>query len=277
MTAEPSCLVCGAVPKIRRVGISDFLVCPGCGLGRTSSAVQADDYWTRGDYEPAAVDDTYWTDARASVFGGALELLEAEVGRGRILDLGGGVGHFAELALGRGWDAYSVDVSQVAVTAAAERIGQVRSLASISDDLTGTCDAVTLWCVVAHLSDPRPLLADAARALRPGGRLFLTTPNFRFQVRYAQLLARVGRPIDFTAHDHLLHFTADSLGRMLCTAGLPTQRTVYVGVTEECVADPRLSRFAVPGKRLWNQTALRLTRAGVPYLGSEFQVLATAG
>lgn len=269
----PRCILCASVPTPRRVGTVDVVVCPGCGLGRTIAAEQAHDYWALGKHD--CEDQSYWTDSRAAVFGGALELLEAEVGGGRILDLGGGVGHFAELALRRGWDAYSVDVSQVAVAAAAKRIGLPRSLGAIPDELSGTCDAVTLWCVVAHVSDPQPMLAEAARALRPGGRLFLTTPNFRFQTPYARMLARLGRPIDFSAHDHLLHFTHDSLGRLLGGAGLPTWSTVFVGVTEECVADPRLSRFAVPGKRLWNRAALRVARAGLPYLGSEFQVLAT--
>jgi 2-polyprenyl-3-methyl-5-hydroxy-6-metoxy-1,4-benzoquinol methylase len=220
--------------------------------------------------------DPYWTEARATVFRGALRLLEAEVGKGRILDIGGGVGHFAELALTAGWDAYSVDVSAGAVAAAADRIGASRSLSAMPEELSGTCDAVTLWCVVAHLPDPRTLLAEALLALRPGGRLFLTTPNFRFQIGYAAALTRLGHSIDFAAHDHLFHFTADSLGRTIEAAGFANWRLTFVGVTEACVADPRLARWAVPAKRLWNRGARSVARAGLPYLGSEFQVVGTA-
>lgn len=276
MTDTASCYVCGAATRSRRVGVSNMLVCPTCGLGRTQAGVQAADYWTTHDGGNREVEGPYWTDARAAVFRGALALLEATAGKGRVLDLGGGVGHFAQLALAAGWDAYSLDVSDVAVAAAAERIGGSRSLSNIPGELAGTCDAVTLWCVIAHVEDPRAILGEALRALRPGGRLFLTTPNFRFQIAYATALARLGRPLDFSAQDHLLHFTADSLGRTLEAVGLAEWRLAFVGVTEYCVAEPRAARWAVPAKRLWNRGALGATRAHLPYLGSEFQVVGTA-
>jgi SAM-dependent methyltransferase len=251
-------------------------VCSRCGLGRTEEGSQAADYWTRRKDGESEAEERYWTDARTEVFRGALSLLQAQAGKGRILDLGGGVGHFAQLALAAGWDAYSVDVSEVAVAAAATRIGAARALPSIPTEIEGTCDAVTLWCVVAHLADPRAVLTDALKALRPGGRLFLTTPNFRFQLRYASALARLGRPIDFSAHDHLLHFTEDALGRTLGAVGVSQWRPVFVGVTEDCVAEPRIARYAVPAKRAWNRFALAAARARLPYVGSEFQVVGIA-
>ena len=39
-------------------------------------------------------------------------------------------------------------------------------------------DAVVSMDVVEHLIDPRPWLAEALRVLKPGGLLFLTTPNY---------------------------------------------------------------------------------------------------
>ncbi len=39
-------------------------------------------------------------------------------------------------------------------------------------------DAVTLWNVVEHVPNYRGLLADAARLLRRGGRLFAIAPNY---------------------------------------------------------------------------------------------------
>lgn len=234
------------------------------------------DYWTRRAGGDSEVSGRYWTEAREAVFRGALALLEAKSGKGRILDVGGGIGYFAQTALAAGWDAYSLDVSDVAVAAAATRIGAARSMSTITDDLAGTCDVVTLWCVIAHVTDPKALLAEALKAMAPEGQLFLTTPNFRFQIGYAAALARLGRPIDFSAHDHILHFTADALGRTLEAVGLTSWRLAFVGVTEDCVADPRLARWAVPAKRAWNRCAVGATRVRLPYLGSEFQVVGTA-
>jgi SAM-dependent methyltransferase len=39
-------------------------------------------------------------------------------------------------------------------------------------------DAVTMWCVLAHVTDPDTLLRDALRVLKPGGILFLQTPRW---------------------------------------------------------------------------------------------------
>ena len=245
-------------------------VCPRCGFGRTLAGAVNTDYWDGPD-GCGDVDHRYWTEARTAIFEGALELLGANGSKGTILDIGGGVGMFAELALARGWDAYSVDVSDVAVAAAAERIGPARSLATVPEEMRGHCDVVTLWCVVAHTGDPRAVLAEAVGALRPGGQLFLTTPNFRFQIGYATALAALGRPLDFTGH--LVHFTVDALDQTLDAAGLAELRRVFVGVTEYCVVDPRLSRWVVPAKRAWNRYAGLAAQAGLPYLGSDLQVV----
>ncbi len=270
----PACSVCRAATRPVHVGGNRMRRCRTCGLGRIEADRGSDDYWRRHTV-PEEVGERYWTKARRSVFEGALRFLEAEVGRGRLLDLGGGVGYFAECALREGWDAYSLDVSDVAVEQAANRLGHHRSLASVPEALERSFDAVTLWCVIAHLRDPRDVLADAVGAVRPGGRLLLTTPNLRFQVAYTAALARAGRPVDFLAHDHLLHFTTDALRRLLEDVGVGEPRFTYLGVTEDCVADRRLGRWLVPAKRLWNRGAVAASRVGLPLLGSELQVVGT--
>jgi 2-polyprenyl-6-hydroxyphenyl methylase/3-demethylubiquinone-9 3-methyltransferase len=50
----------------------------------------------------------------------------------------------------------------------------------------GSADLVTLSDVVEHLDDPRAAIAEAARLLRPGGRLYVNTIN---RTRRARLLA----------------------------------------------------------------------------------------
>ncbi len=206
------------------------------------------------------------------MFRRALEAIGRETGPGRVVDVGGGVGYFAATALELGWDAYSVDPSERAVQAAAARIGSNRSLVEPLPHLVGSCDLVTLWCVVAHVPNPRAVLAQAVRLLKPTGRLLVTTPNFLFQARYAALAARLGRSIDFAAHDHLFHFTPAALTRVLADAGTEPRSFAYWGVTTECVLVKRLSRVLVPVKRLWNWSAWQLSRAGLPLYSSELQV-----
>lgn len=269
------CYVCDEPMRPRRLGTNDVLVCGGCGFGRLLAKPVADDYWTRTNDDENELGERYWTTSRTAVFTAALDYLAGGTTGRRLLDLGGGVGHFAACALDRGWDAYSFDISPAAHRAAGERLGAERALSSLPDSLLGTFDVVTLWCVAAHVVDPRSVVAEAGRALRPGGRLFLTTPNFRFQAGYARVLAAGRRPFDFAAHDHVVHFTADALRLVLQQAGLEGGTFTYVGVTEDCLLNRRLSPVLVPAKRMWNRSAVWLSRRRVPLLSSELQVVAS--
>jgi SAM-dependent methyltransferase len=248
-----------------------MLVCDQCGFGQIADGEHTSDYWARKDNVEHEVGERYWT-ARLAVYRRALISVERVTGPGRLVDLGGGVGHFAECALERGWDAYSVDVSEHAAAAAAARVGEARSLISTPDSMDGTCDLVTLWCVVAHVPDPRAVLADALRLLKPGGRLLMTTPNLLFQSRYAALASRLGRPLDFVASDHVLHFTPRSIDRLLADAGATRRTFAYWGVTADCLLERRLARVLVPCKRLWNRGAWALSKLGGPALYSELHV-----
>lgn len=263
--------MCSGPTALRRVGIADMVVCHECGFGQIAGGEHTPDYWARTDDVEHETGERYWT-ARLNVYRRALVAVERETGPGRLVDLGGGVGHFAQCALERGWDAYSVDVSEHAAAAAAERVGGGRSLLATPAEMDGTCDLVTLWCVVAHVPDPRAVLADAMRLLKPGGRLLMTTPNLLFQSGYAAITARLGRPLDFVASDHVLHFTPRSIDRLLADAGASRRTFKYWGITTDCLLERRLARVLVPCKRLWNWGAWHASRIGAPAVYSELHV-----
>lgn len=272
-----SCYACGGTTERRRIGIASLEVCRGCGFGRLANGTGSTDYWARNENPEHELAERYWQ-ARLGVFLRALAgVARARGGPGRLVDIGGGVGLFAAAALEQGWDAYSADVSQHAAKVAATRLGTERSLTTVPRSLEGTCDLVTLWCVVAHVPDPRQIIVDGLRLLKPGGRLLLSTPNFRFQAPFARVAARLGRPVDFVASDHLLQFTPAALEKVLASAGVTSLRFVYWGSTADCLFERRLARLLVPTKRLWNRGAWELARLGAPPWGSELQVEAVAG
>jgi SAM-dependent methyltransferase len=219
------------------------------------------DYW-----DSKQTTDPYWAKAKREYFLSALAMLPP----GRLLDLGGGIGEFAGVAIDAGWDAYSYDTSPEATAAARERIGR-RALGSRDSGF----DVVTMWCVIAHVPEPDLLLDSVRAALRPGGTLWLTTPNFAFQRRYARLLAAVGRPIVFGGgDDHLWHFTADSLRRLLEANGFRDVRFHYRGVIEFCSTGRSGSRLLIAVKRAWNAVFYAGYRLGMPLATSELQVTA---
>ena len=113
-----------------------------------------------------------------------VEELCADLPAGRAVDLAAGEGRNALWLAGRGWQAHAVDFSEVglqrAEALAAENLGdaaarlttEVADLASWEPPAEGF-DLV----VVAYLQVPaeqrRPMLANAARAVAPGGRLLV--------------------------------------------------------------------------------------------------------
>ncbi|MEX0790162.1 MAG: class I SAM-dependent methyltransferase, partial [Actinomycetota bacterium] len=159
-----ACYACGGPETGRKVGVNHMRICTRCGMGRIPGDPMMHTYWTQEDPD-ATLNEVYWQ-ARRRMFRNALHHLERAGGPGKVLDLGGGAGHFAEIALELGWDAYSSDLSHHAISHAAHRLGSERSLGMTdAPELAGTFDAVTLWCVVAHVADPVALLQEAGRLL----------------------------------------------------------------------------------------------------------------
>ena len=150
VSASHVCAACGSRQSPARHGGFAFLECGACGY-----AVLADGAADRADYWSALdVGHDYWTSARQNYFEGALTLLAGLAPGRRLIDIGGGVGFFAERALTAGWDAYSFDISPKVAQAAAERLGPARSLTELGEAEAASFDAACLWCVVAHTNDP---------------------------------------------------------------------------------------------------------------------------
>jgi 2-polyprenyl-3-methyl-5-hydroxy-6-metoxy-1,4-benzoquinol methylase len=135
--------------------------------------------------EQRAFYDKRWTQKQ---FANRLQLERAiEILRGlsalkldapRILDLGCGTGWLTAI-LGRFGAATGVDLSPAAIRTARERHPDVEFR---DGDISmssghGEFDVVVSQEVIEHLEDQRAHLELAARCLRPGGYLILTTPN----------------------------------------------------------------------------------------------------
>lgn len=266
------CRVCSHPTRALTIGAVSFDECVRCGFAFLDHQVAATDYWPQAEATAAE----FWTDAKRRYFTAALdELGRASPGR-RLVDVGGGVGYFAELALADGWDAISVDVSERATAAAAERIGWDRALRSLDELAPASVDVATLWCVVAHVIDPTALLEQVRRVVAPGGLVWITTPNFVFQKRYARFRLWAGRPIDFAADDHLGQFTPSAAGRLLASTGFGPPRWSYCGITEFCATTASRGSVALALKRAWNWSASEAQRLGLPNLMSELQLLSRA-
>ena len=89
----------------------------------------------------------------------------------RVLDFGCGYGQFLAMCDQFGFDGVGVDRSS------AKRHHGAFPILSELDEVSGAFHAVTMFEVLEHLEEPRPLLERLAGLLVPGGVLVLETPN----------------------------------------------------------------------------------------------------
>lgn len=104
------------------------------------------------------------------------------------------------------------DADARAVEEAGRRGFEVRLGDAQDDPLGGPFDAIFAGELIEHLDNPGLFLGNAARSLRPGGILLLTTPNPFYANQFAKVLKH-GRPQVHEAHRSW--FSPDTLGVLL--------------------------------------------------------------
>jgi SAM-dependent methyltransferase len=135
---------------------------------------------------------------------------------GRWLDVGFGEGGLLDVAGRHGWQCFGTEVSPGALAYGARRGWTVTAEAEADPRFVpGGFDVVTMIELLEHVPAPTPLLSAAARWLRPGGLLYLTTPN-------AASLNRRLLGLDWSIvspPEHLVIWSAAGLRKQLTQAG----------------------------------------------------------
>lgn len=175
-------------------------------------------FWT--EYLPAAgapegVVDLEWLDRRHKPM---LELVARAAGSGRrLLEVGTGAGLFLKAASRGGWDASGLELSGEGAAFARDRLElDVRQeRAEQMSFAPGTFDVAVMFDVIEHLFDPKAVLTATRRALKPGGILVVSTPNFN-------ALSRFVLGIDWAVLsplEHTYYYTEATLAAMLKACG----------------------------------------------------------
>jgi len=108
-----------------------------------------------------------------------LRLLTSYGGGRSILDVGCGKGDFVDAALSEGYKVEGIELSQPAVDIAQGFGLPVSHLDFFSNKIEESSrDIVTMFEVIEHLPDPVAFLRRAEMVVRPGGLIYMTTPNF---------------------------------------------------------------------------------------------------
>jgi 2-polyprenyl-3-methyl-5-hydroxy-6-metoxy-1,4-benzoquinol methylase len=156
----------------------------------------------------------------------------------RLLDFGCANGEFMLRMQSLGWEVHGIDFDPQSVERARAagldaRVGSLVDLAPAEQRY----DAITLGHVVEHLHDPGAELRRARELLRPGGMIWLATPNVeaighrRFGASWLAL----------DAPRHLVLFNADSLGDLLRRSGFARIERLRPGPDARSLFRPSLA------------------------------------
>ncbi|MBA2642202.1 MAG: methyltransferase domain-containing protein [Actinobacteria bacterium] len=233
---------------------------------------------------------------RAEVY---VEEVERQFGRAlgpgdRVLEVGCGTAALAAAAARRGCSAVASDVSMRWLVLARKQLDDlglgVELVCCAAEALpyrAGAYDVVIAGDVVEHVADQGQFTRECARALRPGGVLFLATPN-RYSLglephvrlwgvgflprgvakRYVALVRKA-------PYDHVRLLSSFALRRMLKREGF----RVVIEPPEVPVASMRLaSGVELRLVRLYNRVRrFRAARIGLLVVGPFFYVFASKG
>ncbi len=199
--------------------------CRGCGLvfledyAADRSQIYGEDYtvWGRSSEN----DEPVIAESKRAAFRGQLQALTAHIDPAgkRLLDVGTGRGYLLEVARDMGFDCQGLDISAYAAGKAEANFpgrifcGRLEEARYPSESF----DVITMTDLLELIGDPLALLAEVKRLLKPGGLLFIITPNTDSLTR--KLL---GRNWFQFKYEHVIYWNRRSLGRLLREFALQT-------------------------------------------------------
>src|SRR6266446_3963078 len=248
--------------------------CKQCGLQYLSPRLRQD--LVLSGYSEGA-DEAFVSQvaARERTFAKCLDTIErAAPGRGRILDVGTASGSFLGVAKERGWEVAGCEPNRWLCEWGKQRYGTPIHAGTIfdmglSDD---SFDVVTLWDVLEHTTDPKAVLSECHRVLRPGGLLVVNHPDINSSV--ARLM---NRKWVFLLSVHLYYFTLNTIQEMLKSTGFRmVERRKHWQSLELGYIFLRMKPYIPWASNLGSKVtnALRLQNLQVPYWMGQVLVLA---
>lgn len=159
---------------------------------------------------------TYFSPITVSRYEHLLDTLEPYRKTNRILDVGAGCGFLLEVARKKGWEVYGTEYTEDVIRQCKDKGIDMRmgSLQDVGFE-PETFDVIVCIEVIEHLVDPKKTVEEMYRLLRPGGCVYLTTPNFNALLRYR--LKSKYNIISFPLH--LTYFTPRTIRQLFTDKG----------------------------------------------------------
>lgn len=154
-----------------------------------------------------------------------VSLATCDMPKGRLLDIGCGVGDFLLHVKKIGWEVMGIEPSEQAANLAQSRLGFPPLKPSDYEKMPDhSFDVITMWHVLEHVDDLKSQTYELKRLLRPGGRLVIALPNYQsFDCQYYK-----DKWAAWDVPRHLNHFSMDCLQGILNTIDLKRIDTQYL-------------------------------------------------
>jgi len=263
---ERACIICGALtdevlPRVvdTRFGVpGEYAIsrCSACGLEQTLPLPLPEDlkllYETY--YNFGGERGTTYTRLREWFFASWLYRLwlvldgdgsfHTRKGHGRLLDIGCNEGRGLKIYRRNGFTPEGLELNPVAARVA--RFAGFRVYEALLEDFrpANAYDVVVLSNVLEHSLDPKRMLQDVARILKPGGQIWISCPNRESWQRRVFGRAWINWHIPF----HIVHFSPATIRDLLAEAGFTGIRVQQISPAL-CVASSAITRlFAHAGR-----------------------------
>jgi len=225
------CPVCGKKnsKKYRVTSKYKLASCEYCGMIWDSSTPQNliaqynEQYYTNENPKGGYANYFDGMVVNKKTFSDRLKKIEKRIGKGKLLDVGCALGDCLEEAKRLGWkDAEGLEVSKYAYNFAKKRGLKVKNSAlKRSTYSKETFDVVLYQDVLEHIADPVDELKKVLKLLKPGGFIYLVTPDVGGW--WSKLLGSLWyhyKPIE-----HVVYFTQRTMRFALEKAGFKNIKT----------------------------------------------------
>jgi SAM-dependent methyltransferase len=178
---------------------------------------QSEDYISHTNTNKGLINTLYQRVRKITLEGKAKLVMSRTVPKGKLLDMGAGIGAFLNTMKGKGWEVTGIEPDPGARQQALDLFGiRLEPTSYLAHLPEASFDAITLWHVLEHVHQLQDYVEQLKRLLTPRGRLLIAVPNYT-----AQDAAIYGGA--WAAYDvprHLYHFTPRSIDTLMQRHGM---------------------------------------------------------
>ena len=186
---------------------------PQPSLEKLPSYYESKDYISHTDGKTSLFEKMYQF-VKGIALKNKLKLINSQSEKGKILDIGAGVGDFLSVAKNDGWETTGIEPSEKAKAIAIKKgVSFVNQLSELENN---SFDVITMWHVLEHVPDLENQIAELKRLLKPNGTILIAVPNFNsFDANYyGKFWAAFDVPI------HLWHFSKTAIQKLFANVDL---------------------------------------------------------